>query len=345
MASAGIVSPECPNCARPIRDGGICATCAAGLRRALLDVPGLVDDLLVTLAKQDRLATGGGRGGGESPLPVRLDIPDAIWALGNTVTTWTREVAETHGLRFDTGHLARPILGTERSSPQNRADFVNLSRCPVSDLPPEQCAHCRRAELPEGLAVDDHVTALDQPAVVLLGWRAPTALDSLRFAARWLADHIGPLCTLRDAPQAHDEITDAIAAANRACSAPPVRLFVGRCEACEHDLYGWPDHRAVACKCCGAQYRDMRERWEAALVELRGRVATAAFIARCVGSLYGMAINRKAINLWHHRGRVHPVAWVAEVDDPEPGAVRFLIGDVLDLHLSRPRRAGHPDQQ
>lgn len=268
---------ECGNCGRVSHDGAaLCVTCTAELKKALLGCPDLLDDLLTTLAKQDRLGTAGGKRGkgSEQPLPVRLDIPDEIWTLGNTLTTWARDVAETAGLQVDASHLARR--------------------------------------------------------------RPPTALDSLRFAATWMADHIGQLRRLAAADQAHDEISYAINSANAACSAPPLRVFVGSCNKCEADLYGWPDHRAVKCGRCDTEYRDMAERWNRALFRLRGYPATAALIAGSIGELYDVLVSRKLINSWHHRGTL------AKVDhDPDTGDPRFRIGEVLDrASKSRPRKAG-----
>ncbi|MGH3634220.1 MAG: hypothetical protein ACREN2_13500 [Candidatus Dormibacteria bacterium] len=303
----------------------ICIRCSSTLAETLRGAPELVDDLLVTLSKQDRLASGAGRGGRtEQPLPVRLDIPDEIWSLGNTLTTWVRELAEINGWTIDTRHLARPIRGNALDaamSASNRHD----QRCQLSDLPPSMCAHCRGDQLPAEVEPDYQVTVLRPPVAPVLGWRPPTALDSLRFAAGWLAEHIGHLRRLPAAEQAHDELTDAMTAANKACSAPPLRVFVGACEKCEADLYGWPDHRAVRCGRCGTEYRDMADRWDAALLKLRGYPATAATIARFTGELYGVQVNRKAINLWHHRRKITAIDH-DDHDDP-----RFRIGDVLAL--------------
>src|SRR5262249_11506345 len=102
--------PACGNCDRPSSDGAeLCSTCGDGLAERLGGVPELVEDLLVTLAKHDQLASGAGRGRNEQPLPLRLDIPDAIWVLGNVLTTWARHVARTAGLRVDASRLRRPV--------------------------------------------------------------------------------------------------------------------------------------------------------------------------------------------------------------------------------------------
>lgn len=88
--------PECGNCGRPVPDGaGLCGVCGKGLAEALRGVPGLLDDLLVTYSRQDRITSGGGLGA-ETSLPWREDIPRSVWELGNTLTTWVRDLGGEH---------------------------------------------------------------------------------------------------------------------------------------------------------------------------------------------------------------------------------------------------------
>jgi len=87
---------ECGNCARPCEGAAICATCTTGLRDQLRSVPGLVDDLLVAMSRQDRITGGSGGRASEAPLPVRLDIGHEIDRLGNALTTWARDLCEIH---------------------------------------------------------------------------------------------------------------------------------------------------------------------------------------------------------------------------------------------------------
>lgn len=91
---------ECGNCAREVPDGaGICMHCTTALAQTLRRVPGLLDDLVVTWSKQDRLRAGGGHRTkqSEAPLPVRFDMPPVIAALGNELTTWARDLVDRNG--------------------------------------------------------------------------------------------------------------------------------------------------------------------------------------------------------------------------------------------------------
>lgn len=91
--------PACGNCGRPVDDGAaLCATCTTALTEALYGVPALLDDLMVTYIKQDRLSSGTGHRGKlpEAPLPVRFDISATIAALGSTLITWARDLVDRY---------------------------------------------------------------------------------------------------------------------------------------------------------------------------------------------------------------------------------------------------------
>lgn len=95
------MSLECGNCARPVADGAaLCTTCATGLGDALREVPDLLDDLLVTLSRQDRMGAGGKAGSPDEQPAPRLDASRTLDALVNEVTTWARELAERHHLEI-----------------------------------------------------------------------------------------------------------------------------------------------------------------------------------------------------------------------------------------------------
>lgn len=90
---------ECVRCARPVTDHAtLCHHCAGELAERLRSVPDLLDDLIVTISRQDRLGAGGRAGpSDEQPVP-RLDVSATLDALVGEITTWARDLAETHGL-------------------------------------------------------------------------------------------------------------------------------------------------------------------------------------------------------------------------------------------------------
>lgn len=282
-----MTGPLCRACGR-MTDASLCSSCAGDLARALRTVPELLDDLEVTLIRADRLGDAGR--GGEQPVPFKDTVPAALWDLGNVLTTWTRDIARSRGLVV--------------SAPAR-------ARRPARAIPP-------------GARADEH----GRPA---MNTNPPDpAFESVRFSAEWLADHIGDIRALHgdeDAGQAHDEITDAIASTRRVIDRPATRVFVGACDECGADLFGVPDRDRASCRACGAVHEDMADRWEAALLKLRGYPATAATIAAMAGELYGVMIDRKLINQWHARGDIVPVPVDRHAADEGP---RFRFGDVLD---------------
>jgi hypothetical protein len=67
-----MTTPTCrvPSCDRPVADAYVCARCAHDLERALGDIPAVVHQLNLTLAKQTRYADRNDRGGSAHPLPL-----------------------------------------------------------------------------------------------------------------------------------------------------------------------------------------------------------------------------------------------------------------------------------
>lgn len=285
--------PECSNCARPVTDGAaICTTCTTALAEQLRGVPGLLDDLLTTLSKQDRIGTTGDKRGkgSEQPLPVRLDIHQIITALGNELTTWARDLVDRNG--WD-----------------------------VPD-PPRRVAHN------------------GQRGVVLVATTAE--VDLICYAATWLADHVGHLRKHPAALKAHRSITNAIKATQLAVDRPEVGLFIGPCDKCSADLYSdGPKETIARCGRCGTTCANVPERWDRALLKLRGYPATASFISGCLGDWYGQQVTHDTIRKWHQRDEITPVDWVELTEGGERKVPRFRIGAVLDRAAkSKARKAG-----
>lgn len=280
--------PGCGNCDRPVPDGArLCTTCTTALAEALRGVPELLDDLVVTYSKQDRLSAGGGHRGklAEAPLPVRFDVSFQLAGLGNELTTWARDLVDRY--------VPSGVPDAPRRAPHNGR------RGPVFPATTPQ-------------------------------------LDLICYAAQWLAGHVDLLRRHPAAMEAFNGITGAIAAAELACGAPPVRLFIDMCDACDAYLYAKPDDKATRCERCDTQYTDVAQRWDRALLRLRGYPATAEVLAGSIGQLYGVIVSKRLIHSWHCRRTI------TQVDtDPDTGEPRFRIGEVLDrAAASKPRKAG-----
>lgn len=95
------MSPICtaPQCDNPTHDGHLCANCIGTLRRDLDAVPWLVEDLMVTISRQDRLGdASGGRRTDERPLPLRLNAVEAKRDMADTLHSWAAHVAGRRGI-------------------------------------------------------------------------------------------------------------------------------------------------------------------------------------------------------------------------------------------------------
>lgn len=96
-----MIKRGCFHCGRAVADGAeLCHSCTGKLVRELREVPGLVDELLTTYSRQDRIGSGGGS---EQPVSWKEQAPDAVWVLGNVLVAWARELAELHEITFGIG--------------------------------------------------------------------------------------------------------------------------------------------------------------------------------------------------------------------------------------------------
>jgi hypothetical protein len=98
-AAAGCVNPICKvaTCDRPVAEAHVCTRCAHQLERALGDIPAVVHQLNLTLAKQTRYADRAERGGNEQPLPMDPQASAAASELRAHLVGWVRLVAEERG--------------------------------------------------------------------------------------------------------------------------------------------------------------------------------------------------------------------------------------------------------
>jgi hypothetical protein len=108
------------HCGRPRPEYAfICASCAGQLRQDLGDIPALLDDLDITLSRQDVLLGKSPSRSSVVPMPFKPATSETRWVLVNTVTTWVRllheETAAKSALPTDVRGCARWLLGYVRS--------------------------------------------------------------------------------------------------------------------------------------------------------------------------------------------------------------------------------------
>lgn len=89
------MSPICtsPQCPFEQHNGFLCRVCSDKLRGDLSAVPWLLEDLEVTITRQDRLSDPSGRGSNERPLPIRLHAMEARRDLNTTLASWAMHIA------------------------------------------------------------------------------------------------------------------------------------------------------------------------------------------------------------------------------------------------------------
>lgn len=100
---------ECasPSCGYPTQpETFVCKICVQQLSRDLGDVPALIDDLHITLTRQDVLGGSSGRRAAETSLPWKDAASEALYILINTVMSWTRELQDPDSAPFPDAPIA-----------------------------------------------------------------------------------------------------------------------------------------------------------------------------------------------------------------------------------------------
>jgi len=85
------------------------------LASLLREIPGLVEDLAITLTRQDCLSAGGNRvavGSDEQPLPINAIASEAHDFLRSTVASWVRHVWEYRAMEWQPIEWASPNVCT-----------------------------------------------------------------------------------------------------------------------------------------------------------------------------------------------------------------------------------------
>lgn len=97
------MSAVCPVCGAEQSQSLLCSSCCDKIERELSSVPGLVEDLQITMSKQAKIGNGGkaGKGSTHEKWPINMGAVEAADNLGNVLTTWARDLLETSGGRWD----------------------------------------------------------------------------------------------------------------------------------------------------------------------------------------------------------------------------------------------------
>lgn len=106
---------RCTTCSRPVPDTAFgCPHCAADLSQRLDQLAAVLPELQTTIAKQDRIGSGGARSAGAVvPLPYRDPAADRGRAIQGELVTWARVVYAESGREIagNTGSAVARYLG------------------------------------------------------------------------------------------------------------------------------------------------------------------------------------------------------------------------------------------
>lgn len=336
---------RCAHCDRPTSEL-VCEACGHTLRRLLGQLPGMLDDLAVTVTKQARTSAGGSRGKGhEYGLPFAWGASDVEWTIRNTVRTWKCVAAVEAGIIAARLAAARAVLDD--------------ARC-LRPLVGPVCAWC------------------DHPACVVERHRRARISDYLRTVAeiqpagfpgacRVLAGHVDWLRRQPCAAQAFDELMHLEDLARSAVDSRSYR-YIGPCtalvtvmkfptglldeggilaelpvafvdEICGQDLRLYAGAKLIRCHRCTAEY-DADDTQLVAQLALRDHWDTAAVLAKAV-THDGTRVTPERLRNWANRGLLTSACRIIWIAGPIPtataGETVYRFGEVLDLLAQRDR--------
>jgi len=244
------MNDTCHRCGRPVADSAPCCSACVEQTRANLEyVAANAGDLETTLTRQDRVSSGtGGRASAETPLPINLHASDVGHRLRNTLTTWTRLVADERGTTL-----------AEAFPAPDRPHWPVCARAAAT-----WCTHpsCR--------------------ASIIGGRRTITNTDM----ASWLSQRLGWIAHREWGPSCFDELSRVAVDLGRAIDSPPPMISLGTCDAdgCDGELRAHQEAAFVRCPGCRESY-DIAKRKDQLLARADHRRFNAASLARILTAL------------------------------------------------------------
>ncbi|WP_280410708.1 hypothetical protein [Nocardia asiatica] len=335
----------CVACERPVADHApLCGECGQRTIDALHKVPGLLDEFAITRAGLARMTAHQVGRGADTVLPVRvttgrgvvLEGDRAYHQLVNTVTTWTRALAEDLGVE---PYIGGPYL-------------LGLAAAKRDALTAPAQAAVKRGATPSEREIID-TTAL--PA-------APP--DATAQAAVWLARHRHQLRAHEAAAELLDDITTAVDRLTRFVDRPVERRYLGACSAtyedgqkCGFGLRAELDDQGrtaayVYCGRCRAQY-DVRAIEAEATALAREQCYSLVELVRLLPAL-GHQVSRATLYRWasndREKGRrIEPRGWrhvdehgFVRITDHQIGGADeqvYRLDDVLKTAKREPAKA------
>lgn len=336
----------CAHCDRATSEP-VCEACAHNLRCLLGQLPGMLEDLAVTVTKQSRTSAGGTRGKGhEYGLPFAWQAADVEWTIRNTVLAWAHGAIDGAGI----------VKGRLVDAAHRQAIMRRI--CPLVG---PVCVWC------------DHSTCVVERARVTRIAEYPAEVERLRppktFAGMCalLAEHVEWLRQQPHARQAFEELTHLEYLAKAAIDTRSYR-YIGPCtalvtvmkfptpelpadgmlatlpiafvdEVCGEDLRLYAGAKLIRCRRCSAEY-DADDTQLVAQLALRNHWDTAAVLAKAV-THDGTRVTPERLRNWANRGLLTVACRVIWVEGAAPvataGDTVYRFGEVLDLLAQRDR--------
>lgn len=156
-------------------------------------------------------------------------------------------------------------------------------------------------------------------------------IDSTAGIAAWLAHHIMAIASSESAGECFDEISAAVAGAQRVIDRPAGRLYVGPCGEvfngvrCTADLYVSLSRPESTCPVCGATH-SVKSRRDELQRQVRGILGTAAELARLLPWILDAPITRKRITYYANKHMI--------TERHVGGERMFQVGEVIDAHVA-----------
>ncbi|PPJ31892.1 hypothetical protein C5E45_32905 [Nocardia nova] len=342
---------QCGRCSRPAADNlTLCQTCGDAVVADLLSVPALWVDLQITRAGLGKVTAhrAGGRPA-ETPLPIRTaargpKMPGNLFtarpamqgdtvlaALGNTVSTWARLLAEHLAVDIPIGAPALVQLAANnrarRRLPENSTGHEPNRTTAVIEhrLAKGKRIRTVRTSRADADMLTEPVTVVEQAAV-------------------WLACHPLEVRQLAAAAELADDISQTLNRVRHIVDRPREPRPIGPCPDCKVELREFADDRGnlptftkcSACKTMHVVENVMRK----SLDDLRDRLLTVAEIVRVTHD-FGSPVARATIYRWSDDRLIEPRGWMHadktygtritdhQIQRGDPQV--FRLGDVLDV--------------
>ncbi|MFC5099782.1 hypothetical protein [Kibdelosporangium philippinense] len=297
----------------------MCSACWSRLQRQLARTDDILEDLELTGAGRDKIRgapTGRISHSSSSPMPVRPHVVRAADRLRNALSTWVRDLWETHAIRWQDCDTcdARWLSGDKRhTTPDCGGSWVEK----VAEL-----GHV------------DHTSA---------------------GLARWVLRHQNWVKTHPAADELHADLLDAYADVLRVIDRPDDRLYLGICSAelengelCEVDLFARQGQTAIRCRGCDSAWNvhERREYLTAAVDHqyLPSNLVIAAVTRRAHHLTQSMLRNYRArgrLTAYVHDESATPDEHghqVRPIRDDDDQVALYRVSEVVDVLTTKYRR-------